>query len=44
MGSPEPKPLLELKAQAKYGSWSDLRDVKVYVLPDRVVIPGRPAP
>ncbi len=36
--APGPKPILELKAQAKYGGWSDLRDVRVLVFSDRLVI------
>ncbi len=44
MGSEAPSPILELKAQAKYGGWSDLRDVKVYVFNDRVVIQDKTNP
>ena len=36
--APGPKPILELKVQAKYGGWSDLRDVRVLVFSDRLVI------
>ncbi len=42
--TPGPKPLLELKAQAKYGGWSDLRDVKIYVFSDRVIIEDKTNP
>lgn len=40
----EEKPLFELKAQAKYGGWSDLRDVRVYVFRDRIVIEDKTNP
>ncbi len=44
VGEPGPKPILELKAQAKYGGWSDLRDVRVMVFSDRLVIVDKTNP
>lgn len=38
------KPLREYKAQAKYGGWSDLRDVKVYLFDDKIVIQDKTNP
>ena len=33
-----PKPVLELKAQAAYSGWSDLRDTRVMIFSNRLVI------
>ena len=38
------KPLREYKAQAKYGGWSDLRDVKVYLFDDKIVVQDKTNP